>query len=50
MRNIVLILKIFHRKFDIGLVGFRSGPKPPINLKLKKKVMQTQKKVIAKKS
>ena len=35
LRNNVLNLKIFHRKFVIGLVGYRSGPKPPLCLELK---------------
>ena len=32
LRNIVLNLKIFHRKFDIGVGGYRSGPKIPFFL------------------
>ena len=46
LRNIVLnFLEIFHRKFDIGLAGYRSGPKPPLNLKLNKKLSFDHKKV-----
>ena len=32
----MLNLKIFHRKIVIGLVEYRSGPKPPLHLELKK--------------
>ena len=37
LTNIVINLKIFHRKFNRGLVGHRPGPKPPLYLRLKKK-------------
>ena len=29
----MLNFKIFNRKFDIGLMGYRLGPKPSLNLK-----------------
>ena len=33
----MLNLKIFHRKFDLGLVGYSPGPKPPLYVELKEK-------------
>ena len=50
LRNNVLNLKIFHRKFVIGLVGYRPDPKPPLYLKLKKKCPASTKMVNAKNS